>query len=171
MKQVLSDAKKQAINLAKQVGMEAIKVPGEIAHEGYRQITGLSKDEVRQLYGVDGGPNNASSGNELPKEQQLEALRAKMRVFSQRRAQEWQKVEVQTQQAQAQRVDQIVEAGLGHTPEGRPVKEVQKEENKKKGIADRMIEFFKSKRPKGKALLGLGFAKKQSMGEMGKSQQ
>ncbi len=163
VKQVFQDAAKQARDLARQVGMEVLKVPGEVIREGAKSV------------GMEGGVVNRPSevdrpGKQENVDQQLTAARARMSSFAQKRKQEWKQTEVQAGQQQQQRVGQIVEMQLGHTPEGKPIEEAQKEEEGKKGgVVGAIAGMFSGK--KSRKMGGVGQAKKDSSGEFGKSHQ
>lgn len=173
VKQILSDAAQQARNLARQTSEEILKEPGKIAQEAARS-TGLSPEAPQS-------PQFPQPSQSPPLGEgaaaQLASARAKIRSFAQRRAQEWQKPEIQAVQAQQKRVQQIVETQLGHAPQGQPG---QPEGPKEKapptggqgsGVLGALADFFKGKKSRKLGVMGLGQAKKQASGEFGKSQQ
>lgn len=170
VKQIASDAIKQAKNLAHEIGAEIVRTPGEIGKEAARSI-GLSRGEVKEIYAPSDAGGVSQSDAAVSTDQKLAQARAKMRSFAQRRGQEWQGVEVQAQQKEQQRVGQIVESQLGHSQDNQGVigKESQEQKEKKSGILGELSNIFRGKRSRKMGAAGLGAAKKQASGEFGKN--
>lgn len=167
-KQILSDAATRARTLARQVGEEILKEPGRIAQEATRSA-GIRPQDAPESAIVQAPPQAPTPGQT---EAELATTRAKLRSFAQKRTKEWEKTEIQAQQAQQKRVQQIVQANLGQAPAPEssgltPPKEKEKGE----GVLGELKDFFKGKRSRKMGVAGLGQAKKQASGEFSKSQQ
>lgn len=170
-KQILSDAAQQARNLARQIGSEILKEPELIAKEAARS-TAVLPQEIPEPSPPQAAVSSPPKSQSNSSDAQLAAARAKIRSFSQKRSQEWQKTEIQAQQTHQKRVQQIVEAQLGHTPQTEPdVLGLDKEKEKGKGIIGELKNIFKGKRSRKMGAGGVGQAKKQASGEFNKSQQ
>lgn len=170
-KQIASDAAQRARTLARQVGEEILKEPERIAQEAAR-LTGVLPSEIPEpgLPQATASPPLKPQSNSTSSD--LAATRAKITSFAQKRSQEWQKTEIQAQQAQQKRVQQIVEAQLGHAPPSEPTTlGPTKEKEKGKGVLGELKDIFKGRRSRKMGVAGLGQAKKQASGEFNKSQQ
>jgi hypothetical protein len=177
VKQIAADIKKQLKILAQDVATEALRAPRDIAVESAKQL-GLTHEEVRDLYGVkkDGAPPPPAAPEQTgapvkSTSEKIELTRAKIQAFSQKRQSEWQKTAIQSLNQNQQHVDQLVESTLGHTPQGVPIKEAQKQEQKKAGLLDSVLGMFKGKHSRKMGAQTVGQAKKQSSGEFYKGQQ
>lgn len=163
VKQIVSDAVKQARDLARQAGVEALKIPGEVVSQGAKSV------------GFEGGlpssgPSQPGAREDQPAvDQQLAAARARMRSFSAKQTQGWQGAEVQGLRQDQKRVQQIVETQLGQVPQGEPAAEAKKEQEKKGGLMGALSGMFKGR--KSRRMGAAGQAKRDSKGEYGKGHQ
>lgn len=169
-RQILSDAAARARTLTRQVGEEILREPGRIVGEAGRSVVAPQENipEPHLPQGVASalpGPRQTTSTDA-----DLATARAKIRSFAQKRAQEWQKTEIQAQQAQQKRVRQIVEAQLGQAP-APEASTLTPPKEKEKGVLGELKNFFRGKRSRKMGVAGLGQAKKQASGEFHKSQQ
>lgn len=172
-RQILSDAAARTRTLVRQVGEEILKEPGRIVGEAGRSVVAAPQENIPEPNLPQGTASTPPEPRQTtPTDANLAAARAKIRSFAQKRAQEWQRTEIQAQQAQQKRVQQIIESQLGQAPAPEAATLTPpKGKEKGKGVLGELKDFFKGKRSRKMGVAGLGQAKKQASGEFNKSQQ
>ena len=164
---------KRALQVIRRSGEEVLRAPGEIAGEGAKSVGlggGFTPQEVREFYGVANRQTGEADqgGGQVSADQQLAAARAKMSALT-KSSSEWWRAEQQAIYQHQQRVNQIVEAQLGHTPEGKPAKEVEKEREKREGVLGKIAGAFKGRRSR--RMQGAKQASQDASGEFSKGHQ